>query len=151
MFTPFWKACLAAGAPRLPLPQPKRLRFADAKSDRLEALKLLPTRPDWAEGLRDTWQPGEAHALAQLGTFIEDQLANYADNRSRLDIDATSLLSPHLHFGEISPNQVWHAVAHAMAPTLGPIAAPSLISASSAGANSPIICCITFRRCRPSR
>ena len=114
VFTPFWKACLAAGAPRTPLPQPKRLRFAEAKSDRLEVLKLLPTRPDWAQGLRDTWQPGEARALARLGTFIKDRLANYADNRSRVDIDATSRLSPHLHFGEISPNQVWSAVGHAM-------------------------------------
>ena len=114
VFTPFWKACVAAGPPRLPLPQSKRLRFAEANSDRLKDLKLLPTRPDWAEGLRDTWRPGEAHALARLGTFIEDRLANYAEDRSRLDIGATSLLSPHLHFGEISPNQVWHAVTHAM-------------------------------------
>ena len=114
VFTPFWKACVAAGAPRLPLPHPKRLRFAEANSDGLEGLKLLPSRPDWAEGLRDTWRPGEAHALARLGTFIEDRLANYAEDRSRLDIGATSLLSPHLHFGEISPNQVWHAVTHAM-------------------------------------
>ena len=114
VFTPFWKACLAAGAPRTPLPQPKRLRFAEAKSDRLEVLKLLPTRPDWAQGLRDTWQPGEARALARLGTFIKDRLANYADNRSRVDIDATSRLSPHLHFGEISPNQVLSAIGHAM-------------------------------------
>jgi deoxyribodipyrimidine photo-lyase len=114
VFTPFWKACLAAGAPRTPLPQPKRLRFAEAKSDRLEVLKLLATRPDWAQGLRDTWQPGEARALARLGTFIKDRLANYAANRSRVDIDATSRLSPHLHFGEISPNQVWSAIGHAM-------------------------------------
>ena len=113
VFTPFWKACLAAGPPRTPLPQPKRWRFAEAKSDRLEDLKLLPTRPDWAEGLRDTWQPGEAHALARLGTFIARHLTGYAEDRSRLDIDATSLLSPHLHFGEISPNQIWHAVVHA--------------------------------------
>ena len=114
VFTPFWKACLAADAPRTPLPQPKRLRFAEAKSDGLEALELLPTRPDWAQGLRDTRQPGEAQALAQLGTFIEEHLSGYAEDRSRLDIDATSRLSPHLHFGEISPNQIWHAVAHAM-------------------------------------
>jgi len=113
VFTPFWKACLAVDAPRMPLAVPKKLRFAVAKGDKLEDLHLLPTRPDWAQGLRDTWQPGEAHALARLGEFIEDRLANYADNRSRLDIDATSRLSPHLHFGEISPNQVWHAVAHA--------------------------------------
>ena len=73
VFTPFWKACVAAGAPRLPLPHPKRLRFAEANSDGLEGLKLLPSRPDWAEGLRDTWRPGDAHALARLGTFIEDR------------------------------------------------------------------------------
>src|SRR5512146_1900104 len=28
VFTPFWKACLAADRPRVPLPEPKRLRFA---------------------------------------------------------------------------------------------------------------------------
>ena len=113
VFTPFWKAGLSASELRVPLPEPKRMRFAEAKSDRLESLTLLPTRPDWAGGLRDTWRPGEAHALARLGAFIEDLLAGYADNRSRLDVDATSRLSPHLHFGELSPNRIWHAVAHA--------------------------------------
>jgi deoxyribodipyrimidine photo-lyase len=113
VFTPFWKACLAADAPRRLLPAPKRLCFAEAKSDRLEDLKLLPTKPDWAQGLRATWQPGEAQALARFESFIEQRLAGYAEDRSRLDIAATSRLSPHLHFGELSPNQVWHAVAHA--------------------------------------
>jgi deoxyribodipyrimidine photo-lyase len=113
VFTPFWKACLAADRPRVPLPEPQRLRFAEANSDKLEDLQLLPTRPDWAGGLRETWQPGEAQAHARLGDFIDRHLAHYAEDRSRLDLDATSRLSPHLHFGEISPNQVWHSVAHA--------------------------------------
>ncbi len=113
VFTPFWKACLAANAPRAPLPAPKRVTFAQAKSERLESLGLLPSRPDWAEGLRATWQPGEAQALAQLGEFIDHRLTKYADDRSRLDLDSSSRLSPYLHFGEISPNQVWHAVTHA--------------------------------------
>ena len=112
VFTPFWKACLA-GPPRTPLPGPKNLRFAEANSGRLEDLKLLPTKPDWAGGLRATWQPGEAAALARLGTFVDQGLSAYADDRNRMDIDATSRLSPHLHFGEISPNQVWYAVTHA--------------------------------------
>jgi deoxyribodipyrimidine photo-lyase len=115
VFTPFWKACLAADLPRAPLPAPKRMSFAEAKSVSLEDLSLLPTRPDWAGGLRETWQPGEAQAQVRLGNFIDRHLANYAEDRSRLDIDATSRLSPHLHFGEISPNQAWHAVAHATA------------------------------------
>jgi deoxyribodipyrimidine photo-lyase len=113
VFTPFWKACIAAGAPRAPLPAPKRLRFAEAKSERLENLKLSPSRPDWAGGLRETWRPGEAQAQARLGNFIDRHLADYAEDRSRLDVDATSRLSPHLHFGEVSPNQAWHAVVHA--------------------------------------
>lgn len=113
VFTPFWKACLAAGAPRAPLPMPKLAKFVDAKSDPLDSWGLLPTRPDWAEGLRETWQPGETAALAHLSSFIDQHLASYADNRSRLDLDSTSRLSPHLHFGETSPNQVWSALTHA--------------------------------------
>jgi deoxyribodipyrimidine photo-lyase len=113
VFTPFWKACLAADAPRAPLPAPKRMSFAEARSARLEDFELLPTTPDWAEGLRQSWKPGEASARARLGAFIDRQLADYAEGRNRMDMDATSRLSPHLHFGEVSPNQAWHAVVHA--------------------------------------
>jgi deoxyribodipyrimidine photo-lyase len=121
MFTPFWRACLAAGAPRAPLPAPRLIRCADAESDPLASLDLLPARPDWAGGLRETWQPGEAAALTRLASFTERHLARYAEDRSRLDIDATSRLSPHLHFGEISPTQIWHAVTGA-APRGGAMA-----------------------------
>ena len=72
-----------AGPPRAPLPGPKNLRFAEANSGRLEDLKLLPTKPDWAGGLRETWQPGEAAALARLGTFVDQGLSAYADGRNR--------------------------------------------------------------------
>jgi deoxyribodipyrimidine photo-lyase len=121
VFTPFWKACLAAPPPRAPLPIPKSMQFAGAKSHTLASLGLLPTRPDWAGGLRETWHPGEAAAKARLHGFIDDDLAGYADNRSRLDRDATSRLSPHLHFGEVSPNEVWHAVMTAAARADGKI------------------------------
>jgi deoxyribodipyrimidine photo-lyase len=121
VFTPFWKACLAAPPPRTPLPAPTSIQFADANTDTLTSLGLLPTRPDWAGGLRDTWQTGEAAARARLRSFIDADLAGYADNRSRLDLDATSRLSPHLHFGEVTPNQVWHAVASAAAKADGKI------------------------------
>ena len=113
VFTPFWKACLAAPAPRAPLPQPKIARFAAAAGETLASFKLLPTTPDWAGGLRATWTPGEHAAHARLHRFIDDGLAGYADDRGALDGDTTSRLSPHLHFGELSPNQVWHAVNHA--------------------------------------
>jgi len=113
VFTPFWKACLAAPAPRAPSKVPKLGQLAEAESEALDDLKLLPTKPDWARGLRAAWEPGEDAARGRLSDFVDTKLASYADDRSNLDDDTTSRLSPHLHFGEISPNQVWHAVRHA--------------------------------------
>ena len=113
VFTPFWKACQAAPPPRAPLPQPRLSRFTAVSSDTLDDWRLLPTRPDWAAGLRETWTPGGADAAQRLTTFIDHHLATYDTDRDRIDLNATSLLSPSLHFGEISPNQIWHAVEEA--------------------------------------
>ena len=113
VFTPFWKACRAEKPPRAPLPAPKLSRFAHTTSDRLDDWKLRPVRPDWASGLRETWEPGEGDAMTRLIRFIGDHLATYATDRDRIDLNATSLLSPSLHFCEISPNQIWHAVERA--------------------------------------
>jgi len=113
VFTPFWKACLSLPEPRAPLKPPKLGEFAKVKGEKLDALKLLPKKPDWAGGLRETWRPGETAAKQRLSDFIDGALADYAEDRSNLCGDPTSRLSPYLHFGEISPNQVWHAVRHA--------------------------------------
>jgi deoxyribodipyrimidine photo-lyase len=77
---------------------------------------LLPTTPDWASGLRETWTPGETAAQARLDRFVAGHLTDYDRLRNRPDLDATSGLSPHLHWGEISPRQVWHAAEAAGAP-----------------------------------
>jgi deoxyribodipyrimidine photo-lyase len=103
VFTPFWRACLKAPPPPTPLPVPKAMRFMAASSDALADGKLPPTKPDWAGGLRASWTPGEAAARERLSHFVTDGLEGYADARDRLDRDATSRLSPHLHFGELSP------------------------------------------------
>jgi deoxyribodipyrimidine photo-lyase len=65
---------------------------------------------DWAEGLREAWQPGEAGATDRMRVFAEGAAEQYAVERDRPDHLGTSRLSPHLHFGEISPRQVWHTV-----------------------------------------
>lgn len=119
VFTPFWKACLATPPPRAPLPAPKLPRFGRAESDTLESLELLPAKPDWAGGLRATWQPGERAAHEGLDDFIANGVAGYSDDRNNFDPASTSRLSPRLHFGELGPNQVWHTVAHAAASTCG--------------------------------
>ncbi len=112
VFTPFWRACLAA--PELPAP----LALPDLSAsrgfplpfgERLEDWRLLPTAPNWAGGLQAAWQPGEAGAQARLQAFLADGLNRYGSARHRPDQAGTSRLSPHLHWGEISPRQVWHA------------------------------------------
>ena len=110
VFTPFWRRVQSLGDPPKPLPAPKKLNgVTNLASDRLEDWKLEPTKPDWAAGLRDSWEPGEASAQARLKAFLGSGVAGYSGDRDRPDRDGTSRLSPHLRFGEISPRQVWHA------------------------------------------
>jgi deoxyribodipyrimidine photo-lyase len=111
VFTPFWKAASSLGEPELPEAVPSSLNFLADKPDSLalDALELLPTRPDWAEKLHDTWSPGETAGLDRLDE-LEPIAEAYDKTRDRPDLDATTRLSPHLHFGEVSVRQVWHAV-----------------------------------------
>jgi deoxyribodipyrimidine photo-lyase len=116
VFTPFWKRVQALGDPPKPLPAPKSLGPApDLASDRLEDWGLEPSHPDWAGGLRETWNPGETSAQARLGEFLKSHVAGYSGDRDRPDRAGTSGLSPHLRFGEISPRQIWHAARFAAA------------------------------------
>ena len=111
VYTPFSKACFAAGEPRPLKKVPKLSAWSGTlKSDRLSDWGLQPTTPDWAKGMAAHWTPGEAGAAVRLTEFIADGLGHSADERDRPDRDVTSRLSPYLHFGEISPAQCWHAV-----------------------------------------
>lgn len=116
VFTPFWRACLAAEPPPQPLPRPSALRPPPAPlaGDVLESWGLLPSRPDWAGGLREHWRPGETAAQSRLEEFIEQRIGRYHTDRNRPEPTGTSELSPHLHWGELSARQLWHAVAARM-------------------------------------
>lgn len=74
-------------------------------------LDLLPTRPDWAGGLRRTWDPTESGAHRRLETFIAERAEDYDAARDVPGTDGTSRLSPYLRFGQLSPFQVWHAAS----------------------------------------
>jgi len=112
VYTPFANACLAIGGPKEPLPAPATIRGAqEIESERLEDWCLLPNRPDWAAGLRESWTPGEAGAMARAEAFLELDLEAYATTRDRPGEDGTSMLSPHLRFGEISVRVLWR-MAH---------------------------------------
>lgn len=117
VYTPFARACRNQRAPRAPLPRPVAIDgfAAGVASDSLDDWELLPTSPDWAGGLRERWVPGEEAAADRLHAFLDEQLDEYDDERDRPARDATSNLSAHLRWGEISPFQVWHAVEEARA------------------------------------
>ncbi len=108
VFTPFWKTCMEQAGTNAPLPTPVTLN-APAKWPESESLGSLELEPKikWDDGLRDAWIPGEAGAKKQLHAFLANALESYAAMRDRPDITGTSRLSPHLHFGEISPRQIW--------------------------------------------
>jgi len=111
VFTPFWNACRQLPAPRAPIPEPRELRGPrrHPASDGLAEWELLPTSPDWASGLRERWEPGERAAKARLREFLADDAADYDRARDEPAAGATSLLSPRLRWGELSPHEVWHA------------------------------------------
>jgi deoxyribodipyrimidine photo-lyase len=113
VFTPFWKAARARGVTRTPLPAPVPAPRCTAapRSDVLSDWALLPTRPDWAKEIASSWTPGEPAAQARLAAFVDECLPVYARDRDCPARAATSRLSPHLRFGEISPLQIWHSAA----------------------------------------
>ncbi|MEP7222819.1 MAG: deoxyribodipyrimidine photo-lyase [Novosphingobium sp.] len=114
IYTPFWRSLQERMPPPPPVAAPSRLAAPDnwPASDDLADWNLLPSAPDWAAGFRKEWQPGEAGALERLDDFA-DHAARYSEERNLPSREGTSRLSPHLHFGEISPATAWHGVADA--------------------------------------
>ncbi len=108
VYSAFWRALSQRMPPGDPLPAPKQIPAPAhwPNGDRLADWDLLPTRPDWAKGFAD-WDPGEATALRRADEFA-DEVVDYDARRDLPDVEGTSRLSPHLHFGEISPRTLWH-------------------------------------------
>ena len=124
VFTAFWRACSnKAGGVRPPLPVPFPISWPASQSDGgpapaklsepLAAWALQPSNPDWADGLRQTWMPGEARAHGRLREFLETDLEAYIVGRDNPAEQVTSGLSPHLRWGELSPHRIWHEVQRA--------------------------------------
>jgi len=111
VFTPYYqRGCLSAKPPRLPLPAPKGLELVDNQISKrsINELGLLPKIP-WDKKLGQHWYIGESAAQAKLQEFISGELESYKTGRDFPALQSVSRLSPHLHFGEVSPNQTWYA------------------------------------------
>ncbi|HMO05148.1 MAG TPA: deoxyribodipyrimidine photo-lyase [Kiritimatiellia bacterium] len=114
VFTPFYRNCSTYGNPSKPSPAPRHLpRLTHPPwSVPVDELGLLPAL-DWADGFHQYWKPGEPGARAALDDFEAAAVTRYKSDRDRPDMTGTSRLSPHLHFGELSPRQVWYACMNA--------------------------------------
>lgn len=110
VFTPWYRKLLERMPPPLPLRPPDAIPGPETapRSDQIDQWQLLPTKPDWTTGF-SRWRPGEKGAWLALRAFIP-AIGQYKQERDFPARPATSRLSPHIHFGEISPRALWHAI-----------------------------------------
>ena len=111
VFTPYWRHCLAKGISENTSARVKKLPHPNEwpKSESLDDLELLPLI-NWTDGFAENWEPGETGALKSLKVFVKSAVDEYESKRDFPHIVGTSQLSPYLHFGEISPQQIWSAL-----------------------------------------
>ncbi|GAC12779.1 cryptochrome/photolyase family protein [Aliiglaciecola lipolytica] len=114
VFTPFYrKGCLQAPSPRSVTSAPIQASYVyeSALDEGIDSLNLMPDIP-WYEQMQAHWQPGEEGAGIALSEFLNQSINDYKQARDVPSLNGTSHLSPHLHFGEISPHQIWYATLH---------------------------------------
>ncbi len=111
VFTPFWKQMQKRWTASAACPEPRQLAAPKrwTASLELEELELLPSL-GWADGFKNHWSPGELGGRRRLQYFTQEAVGDYDSRRDRPDIEGTSRLSPHLHFGELSPAQIARAL-----------------------------------------
>lgn len=117
VFTPFFRrGCVAQGEPPEPLPTPKKIVFAPQPKNAISIadLELLPRKIRWDKKMAPYWTIGEKGAQKRLKDFLKNGLDGYKIDRNRPDMEKVSRLSPYLHFGEISPRDVWHKIRKVM-------------------------------------
>ena len=113
VFTPFWKKCLEESSEKKLLKPPKIIKtilIDPSYKVSLDDFNLFPKRKKWTKKLSLCWHPGEEQALINFKDFKNKIIENYSEGRDRPDKDYTSKLSPHLHFGEISPQRIFEEI-----------------------------------------
>lgn len=127
VFTPFYKSYLMypfLGEEPFDVPSHLPQFFTTISSLPLDTFNLLPQGLNWADGFSNYWTPGEKGASTRLHNFLTEDLKQY-----HLDQDLsqkTSLLAPHLRWGEISVKNLYHELTQLSIKT------PSLSSVISA-------------------
>lgn len=112
VFTPYYKMLCASPEPSHPVDAPQNIStklIKDPNSLAVIDLNLLPTI-NWDATIAEHWQPGEQQAQDTLQSFLSQGVTNYKEGRDFPAKNSVSRLSPYLHFGEISPKQIWYAL-----------------------------------------
>ncbi len=112
VFTPFYKkGCLGSAPPRTPLPKPSKIKYANKVINNYEINIFNKNRKNWQKKILSSALIGEKKAMDKLDFFIQNGLNYYKEGRNFPSQDNVSRLAPNLHFGEISPNQIWHKIS----------------------------------------
>eukprot|EP00252_Welwitschia_mirabilis_P018897 TRINITY_DN4238_c0_g2_i1.p1 TRINITY_DN4238_c0_g2~~TRINITY_DN4238_c0_g2_i1.p1 ORF type:complete len:576 (-),score=103.25 TRINITY_DN4238_c0_g2_i1:333-2060(-) len=111
-FHEYWNKCLNMPYdPAAPILPPKRIIAGNISNCHSDYLGLEDESEKGSNALlARAWEPGCSSADKALTAFINGPLIDYAINRRKADSATTSLLSPHLHFGELSARKVFHLV-----------------------------------------
>lgn len=112
VFTPYYrKGCLNHTAPRNPLEKPDNVDIYNHQELNIDDLGLLPRKAEggWGAQMTAHWDISETGARQRLNDFLEDGLHDYKEARNNPSKENVSRLSPYLHHGQLSPNQVWYA------------------------------------------
>ena len=116
VFTPYWKEVCRIGLTLPPSPTPQAIPSlpdtAGITPLNLEELALLVDKP-WPADMLSHWQIGEQAAQKALTDYLDHSgPEDYQKTRDFPAKPGTSRMSPHLHFGEISPRQiVWQTLS----------------------------------------
>ncbi|MEC7840537.1 MAG: deoxyribodipyrimidine photo-lyase [Chlamydiota bacterium] len=117
VFTPYKKRAYLCPPRKTVYVQDKPQCIKDEKNSiSIADLNLLPKKLNWHQQMLKHWEIGEIAAQKKLDAFIANALSGYKEGRDFPGQNQTSLLSPHLHFGEISPAQIWESIDRVEGP-----------------------------------
>jgi deoxyribodipyrimidine photo-lyase len=106
VFTPFWKECLRNSDAILNSYDAPKADKYDSVNINSDKLNLLPKK-DWAKNFEKIWNFDYKKIKKDFENFLEKKMHHYKQGRDIPALEGTSKLSPYLHFGMISPRQVF--------------------------------------------
>ena len=116
VFTPFYKSgCLQSVVPRKPIKKPEKISFNKIKTNLKEyKFNYINQKDHWSNKFQKYWEVGEIGAIKNFDRFLENGAKNYSTGRNFPSTENVSRLSPYLHWGEISPFEVWYQANNKM-------------------------------------